>query len=64
MRNISISFPSKKVYMYLWEGTDDEERFEVKSLKKGTPYVIAYGIKYHLTEEETKIAKQLLCIER
>ena len=36
------------------EGTslEEEESFEIKSLKRGTPYIMAYGIKYELTEEE------------
>lgn len=63
MRSISIGLPSGKVYMHLWEGTEDEEKFEVKSLKKGTPYVIAYGNKHYLTEQETKLAKQMLGIK-
>lgn len=58
MRTISIGFPSGKVKMTLWEGTEDEESFPVKSLKRGTPYVMAYGIKYELTEKETRIARQ------
>lgn len=54
MRSIRISVPSGKVKMVLWEGTEDENSFEIKSLKRGTPYVIAYGIKYELTEDEIK----------
>lgn len=52
MRSILISVPSGKAKMILWEGTEDEESFEIKSLKRGIPYVVAYGIKYELTEEE------------
>lgn len=54
MRSIRISIPSGKAKMTLWENTEDEETFEIKSLKRGTPYVMAYGIKYELTEEEIK----------
>ena len=54
MRSIRIGVPSGKAKMVLWEGTEDEESFEIKSLKRGTPYVIAYGVKYELTEEEIK----------
>lgn len=46
--------------MVLWEGTEDEKAFPIKSLKRGTPYVMAYGIKYELTEDEAKMAKTLL----
>ena len=52
MRNICISVPSGKAKMILWEGTEDEKAFEIKSLKCGIPYVMAYGVKYDLTEEE------------
>lgn len=52
MRDITIGFPSGKAKMILWQGTEDEESFEIKSLKRGKPYVMAYGIKYELTEEE------------
>ena len=54
MRSISVSVPSGKAKMTLWENTEDEETFEIKSLKRGTPYVMAYGTKYELTEEEIK----------
>ena len=52
MRKIRVCVPSGKAKMVMWEGTEDEESFEIKSLKRGTPYIIAYGIKYELTKEE------------
>ena len=54
MRSIRVGVPSGKAKMVMWEGTEDEESFEIKSLQRGTPYVIAYGVKYELTEEEIK----------
>lgn len=54
MRDIIIRVPSGKARMILWQGTEDDESFEIKSLKRGKPYVMAYGIKYELTEEEIK----------
>lgn len=59
MRSIKISVPSGKVKMIMWEGTEDEEAFEVKSLKRGTPYIMAYGVKYKLTDEEINHIKDL-----
>ena len=59
MRSIKISVPSGKVKMIMWEGTEDEEAFEVKSLKRGTPYIMAYGVKYELTNEEINHIKDL-----
>ena len=52
MREIRVGVPSGKAKMVMWEGTEDEERFDIKSLKRGAPYVIAYRVKYELTEEE------------
>ena len=52
MRKISVGVPSGKAKMTLFEGTEDEEAFEIKSVKRGTPYIMAYGIKYELTVEE------------
>ena len=60
MRPISVGFPSMKAYMILWEGTEDEERFEIKSCKRGNPYVLAYGKKHYLTEKETKFLRSVL----
>lgn len=54
MRSIRIGVPSGKVRMVLFEGTEDEESFEIKQLKRGIPYVMAYGVKYELTNEEIK----------
>ena len=59
MRSISIGVPSGTVKMTLWEGTEDEHAFPVKSLKRGNPYVMAYGVKYELTEEEARFARNL-----
>lgn len=59
MRSISVGFPSGTVKMVLWEGTEDQESFPVKSLKRGNPYVMAYGVKYELTEEEARFARNL-----
>lgn len=52
MRSIRVSVPSGKAKMVMWEGTEDEEVFEIKSPLQGTPYIMAYGVKYELTEEE------------
>lgn len=59
MRPISIMIPSGKVNMTLWEGTEEAELFPIQCLKRGKPYVKAYGIKYELTEEEAKFARDL-----
>lgn len=60
MRPITIGFPSGQVKMILWEGTADEESFPVRCVKRGKPYVKAYGVKYELTEEETQFIRAVL----
>lgn len=59
MRKISVGVPSGTVKMTLWEGTEDEESFPVKSLKRDRPYVMAYGVKYELTKEEARLARDM-----
>ena len=58
MRTITV-YSNGSVKLTLWAGTDDEEMFAVKCLKRGNPYVLAYGVKHYLTEQETRIARQL-----
>lgn len=60
MRPISIGFPSGQIKMTLWAGTEDEASFPVKSFKRGTPYVIAYGVRYELTKEEINFIRAFL----
>lgn len=60
MRSIRIGVPSGKAKLVLWENTEDEESFEIKSLKRGKPYVIAYGKKYELTDEEIECLEKML----
>lgn len=64
MRPISIGFPGGMVKMTMWEGTADEQTFPVKSLRRGKPYVEAYGIKYHLTEDEVNFIRACLGVKK
>ena len=50
-RQIKLSFPTGKLKMTLWGGTEDERDFTIKS-SKSRPYVVAYGKKYYLTNKE------------
>lgn len=54
MRPISVGFPSGRVKLTLWAGSEDEQDFPVRFPKQGKPFVKAFGIKYELTEEETQ----------
>ena len=57
IRNIAV-YPHGETRMELWGGTGDREWFVVRSLKRGKPYVKAYGVKHYLTEREAIIARQ------
>lgn len=59
MRTITASFPSGRLKMTLWEGTEDEERFPIFAAKSDTPYVRAHGKRYNLTRQEIKAMRQL-----
>ena len=57
-RRVSQSLKDGTFYLNLWCDTEDEEQFKVRSPKKN-PYVIAYGIRYDLTEKERKTMEAL-----
>lgn len=62
-RYITVGFPSGKVKLTLWAGTEDEESFPVKGLRNCCkPFVMAYGIRYELTEDEVRFARASLGI--
>lgn len=64
MRPISIGFPSGQVKMTLWEGTEEEESFPVRFVKRGKPYVKSCGVKYELTEEEVNFIRAVLGLQK
>ena len=53
MRTIKMSMPSGTLKLVLWEGTEDENAYKIRSLNN-KPYVLAYGVRYNLTSEEIK----------
>ena len=59
MRPITIGIPSNTIKMTLWADTEDEKKFPVKGLKTKAPYVTAYGVKYPLTQDEAKLARDM-----
>ncbi len=61
MRNIKMGMPSGTLKLVLWEGTEDEEAFKIRSLNN-RPYVLAYGVRYNLTSEEIKYLNVLKTI--
>lgn len=61
MRSIRIGVPSCKAKLVMWENTEDEKAFEIKDIKT-KPYVLAYGVKYYLDEEEIKFLQTMLDI--
>lgn len=58
MRSISIGVPSGKPKMWLWEGTEDAEKFEIKGINR-KPYVKAYGVRYDLTDKEIEVLHKM-----
>lgn len=64
MRSVAIGVPSGTVKLTLWEGTEDERSFPVRSPKDGRPFVKAFGTKYELTDREAEIAAQLKRLPR
>lgn len=58
-RSVSVAFPSLKPRLTLWVDTEDEETFDVRSFKRGKPYVLAYGVRYELTQEEISTIKAM-----
>ena len=59
-RIISVGLLDNKAYLILWYDTEDEESFPVRCLKRGRPYVLAYGTKYYLTNEEIRDIKNTI----
>lgn len=53
MRTIKIGIPTETLKLVLWEGTEDEKAFKIRSINN-KPYVLAYGVRYNLTSEEIK----------
>ena len=62
-RYITVGFPSGKVKLTRWAGTEEEESFPGKGLRLHCkPFVMAYGRRYELTEAEVRYARQMLGI--
>nr|DAQ31603.1 MAG TPA: hypothetical protein [Caudoviricetes sp.] len=61
MRTIKIGIPTETLKLVLWEGTEDEKAFKIRSLNN-KPYVLAYGVRYNLTSEEIKYLNVLKTI--
>lgn len=60
MRPVGVAFPSMKPRITLFPDTEDEVTVDVRSAKRGTPYALYCGVKYYLTEEETRMIRNLM----
>lgn len=61
MRIIKIGMPSGTLELVPWEDTEDERAFKIRSLNN-KQYILAYGIRYNLTQEEIKYLNVLKTI--
>ena len=58
MRSMRLGFPSGVAKLVLWENTEDENSYVIKS-PKTKPYVEADGKKYYLTKEEKEMLDRI-----
>lgn len=61
-RYVTVSLTTGKAYLRMWVGTVDEKQFVIKA-PKTKPYVMAYGVRYDLTEEEIESLKHQMKAE-
>ncbi len=58
-RTIVMGYPSGKLKITLWGGTEDEQTFPIIGAQTDHPYCRAYGIRYDLTKQEIVNMKAL-----
>ena len=59
MRPISIGFPSGKMTLVLYSGTEDEEKVPIYGVKTDRPYVRINGQRDYLTDDEVILLRRL-----
>lgn len=50
-RYVTVNLLTGKPYLMLWANTEYQEEFPIKAIKT-KPYVMAYGVRYDLTNKE------------
>ena len=59
MRPINVSFPSGKMTLVLYAGTEDEEKTRIYGAKTDHPYVRINGRRDYLTDQEVYLLRKL-----
>ena len=59
MRPINVSFPSGKMTLVLYSGTEDEKKAHIYGVRTDSPYVRINGQRDYLTVEEICLLKRL-----
>ena len=62
MRPINIGFPSCRITLVLYSGTEDEKKTPIYGIKTDRPYVRINGQRDYLTDEEIYLLRRLMGI--
>ena len=60
MRPINVGFPSGKITLVLYSGTEDEKKSTIYGIKTDRPYVRINGQHDYLTDEEVYLLRRLM----
>ena len=61
MRPINVSFPSGKITLVIYFGTEAEKKATIYGIRTDRPYVRINGKRDYLTDEETGLLRRLTC---
>ena len=59
MRPINVSFPSGKMTLVIYSGTEDEEKTPIYGIRTDRPYVRINGQRDYLTDQEVYLLRKL-----
>lgn len=59
MRPISIGFPSGKMTLVLYSGTEDEKKATIYGIRTDRPYVRINGKRDYLTDQEVYLLRKI-----
>ena len=59
MRPINVSFPSGKITLVLYSGTEDEKKAIIYGIKTDRPYVRINGRRDYLTDQEVHLLRKI-----
>lgn len=61
MRPINMGFPSGKMTLVLYSGTEDEEKTPIYGIRTDRPYVRINGRRDYLSADEIGLLRRLTC---